>query len=237
MAITAQELIDAAAFSNAAYSDSNKSVWEILADLKSQADFESQIHLANSLPISISDHWTVNANTVNADTTSSTTWFAEPLGVSGPLGGAHQGLMVADTVVRTEVAGTDDQGFYRFVSLLPGGVVEHSVAAISAVKDSTFMLAFRGSDPPYVDDYNDAINDPQGHYAELQKLISDVVQYVKSHPAITKLIVTGHSLGGQMAQLFAEKMSQLSVSEGLAPSMVDILPLEALDCPAILPLK
>ena len=215
MAITAQELIDAAAFANAAYSKSGKSVWQILADLKTAG-----------AGIPISDGWTINADTAFAGT--GTGWSAQALGTSAPLGGAHQeGLIVVDTVVRTEVAGTDDQGFYRFDSLLAGGtIVQHSVAAISAVNGSTFMLAFRGSDGEGLArryDFNDAINDPEGHYAELEQLISDVVHYVKTHSEITKLVVTGHSLGGEMAQLFAERMSQLSVSDGLNPSMVDII--------------
>lgn len=76
-----------------------------------------------------------------------------------------------------------------------------------AVKDgNTLVLAFRGTDgmDPAVEDgqaftgYSIAAN-----YKAFRPLINAAYDYVAAHPEITDVVVSGHSLGGALADVFA----------------------------------
>ena len=70
---------------------------------------------------------------------------------------------------------------------------------------TTLAIAFRGSDAPFIDDYIDTLNYQNWHYSLFAPLISDVRTYLASHSNITKVLVTGHSLGGAMAEIYISK--------------------------------
>jgi VCBS repeat-containing protein len=79
-------------------------------------------------------------------------------------------------------------------------------AAVSS-DGTTLAIAFRGSDAPFIDDYIDTLNYQKWHYSLFAQLISDVRTYLANHSNITKVLVTGHSLGGAMAEIYISKDS------------------------------
>ncbi|MGH7555314.1 MAG: Calx-beta domain-containing protein [Longimicrobiales bacterium] len=110
-----------------------------------------------------------------------------------------------------------------------GYFVNDDASAIAAVKDGTLILAFRGSDSTR--DMEDGVLDPIDHYNRLQPFIDDVLRFVQDPGnGITKVVITGHSLGGEMAQLFATSFTDGSASHaadvselGLSPANVSII--------------
>ena len=84
-----------------------------------------------------------------------------------------------------------------------GYYVDGNAAALVAVKGDTLTVAVRGSDESA--DYSDALHDQFGHFQRLVPLLDKVFAYLSAHTdTISHLYVTGHSLGGAMAQYFAQ---------------------------------
>src|SRR5688572_26035053 len=79
-----------------------------------------------------------------------------------------------------------------------------AVAAISA-DATTLGIAFRGSDDPYVNDYRDALIGQSRHYSLFEEFVSNVRSFLSTHPSITKVLVTGHSLGGALAEIYVSR--------------------------------
>src|SRR5262245_42154500 len=131
-----------------------------------------------------------------------------------PLGGTYESA--GGTQTR---AGTNANGYF----------INDDASATVAIKDGTLILAFRGSDSAR--DIEDGVLDPISHYNRLQPFIDDVLQFVRdSSHGITDVIITGHSLGGEMAQLFATSFTDgatfhtADVSElGLSSANVSII--------------
>lgn len=72
-----------------------------------------------------------------------------------------------------------------------------------ATRENTLAIVFEGSQ-----DANDlvaAIIAQDTYFAALEGLIIQALAYAHSHPEITSLYVTGHSLGGAMAEQFAHQ--------------------------------
>jgi len=87
----------------------------------------------------------------------------------------------------------DSDGFYG----------NANAAALVAVKGDTLTIAIRGSNSS--EDYSDALHDQAGHYQRLVPLFDKVFAYLSAHSdTIQHVEVTGHSLGGAMAQYFAQ---------------------------------
>lgn len=106
-----------------------------------------------------------------------------------------------------------------------------------AVKDgNTLVLAFRGTDgmDPAVEDgqaftgYAIAAN-----YKAFRPLINAAYDYMAAHPEITDLVVSGHSLGGAMADVFALK--DAARFRELRPDGVTIVSLGSSGVPPDLP--
>ncbi|MEQ1578445.1 MAG: M10 family metallopeptidase C-terminal domain-containing protein [Hyphomicrobium sp.] len=94
---------------------------------------------------------------------------------------------------------------------LTGGVYTHgNAAAIIGRSTDALFLSFRGTndtagagDVLFGTPDNNQWSDPAAHYAEFADLIAAVDAYVANGTnAITKVYVSGHSLGGAMAQEF-----------------------------------
>jgi VCBS repeat-containing protein len=89
-----------------------------------------------------------------------------------------------------------------------GFFVNGNAAALIAVKDGTISIAFRGSDSlldlANAIDFIPGLQD-QAHYFDLLRpLISSVLSLIAQNPGqYSQLDVTGHSLGGIMAEWFA----------------------------------
>jgi hypothetical protein len=131
------------------------------------------------------------------------------------LGGTYQSAGDVQTS-----PGTDANGFYE----------NNSATAIAAVKDGVLVVSFRGGgDSPT--DREEAFTDPLAYYDRLRPFIDDVLQLVQDpRNAITEVIITGHSLGGEMAQLFASSYTAGGMPHaadvsalGLPPSNVSII--------------
>jgi Ca2+-binding RTX toxin-like protein len=115
--------------------------------------------------------------------------------------------------------GTDARGFYE----------NNSATAIAAVKDGVLVVSFRGGGDS-ANDRVEGLTDPLSHYDRLRPFIDDVLQFVQDPSnGISEVIITGHSLGGEMAQLFTSSYTDgaahaADVSAlGLPPSQVSII--------------
>lgn len=118
-----------------------------------------------------------------------------------------------------------------------------NAAGFVARNDATGELAivFRGTDfsdslPGIlngIQDYAEAAFAPDAHYQKLQPLISAAIAYAND-PAngVTKVSVTGHSLGGEMAELFATKGTQGAGGLALSPEAISIVSFGAPGVPA-----
>jgi len=74
-----------------------------------------------------------------------------------------------------------------------------SVATVAQTSDALF-LTFRGTDA--TSDWYDDLADMSGHYARYSPLFTRLDTYLASHHEITKVYVSGHSLGGEMAMMY-----------------------------------
>lgn len=84
-----------------------------------------------------------------------------------------------------------------------GYYVDSNAAALVAVKDDTLTVAIRGSDQN--SDFSDALHDQSGYFQRLAPLFDKVFAYLSTHTdTIHHVEVTGHSIGGAMAQYFAQ---------------------------------
>jgi len=109
-----------------------------------------------------------------------------------------------------------------------------NAAGFVARNNATGELAivFRGTDfgssPPGIvngiEDFAEAAFAPDSHYQKLQPLISAAIAYANdpgNH--VTSVAVTGHSLGGEMAELFATKGDQGAGGLNLPPGAITIV--------------
>jgi len=106
-------------------------------------------------------------------------------------------------------------GVYRHdYSLL---LAKNTAVAIVAEKDSTLAISFRGSaadvrqkkgTTSIVDDWTAAADDQSAHFKALQEVIEAALKYAAdASNGITDVYVTGHSLGGAMAEFVAARYS------------------------------
>ena len=75
-----------------------------------------------------------------------------------------------------------------------------------AVQGDTLVLSFRGTDreDPVVEDGQTFVAASlAAHYKAFRSLIDAAYDYAASHPEIDKVVVSGHSLGGAMVDVFA----------------------------------
>ena len=101
----------------------------------------------------------------------------------------------------------------------------------------TLVLAFRGTDGK-----DPAVETGQAftgagiaaHYKAFKPLINAAYQYLKDHPDITEIVVSGHSLGGAMADVFA--LADAARFRDLRPDGVTIVSLGSSGVPPDLPL-
>ena len=82
------------------------------------------------------------------------------------------------------------------------GIDTSSVALVGHSSDALF-ITFRGSDN--VGDFWDDGFDMTAHYDLYAPLFEKIHLYLGSHPEITDVYVSGHSLGGQMASMFMQR--------------------------------
>lgn len=80
------------------------------------------------------------------------------------------------------------------------GIDKSSVALVGKSADALF-LAFRGTDANG-GDYQEDLLGMDRHYARYAPLINGIDQYLKAHPEIKHVYVSGHSLGGEMAMQY-----------------------------------
>jgi Lipase (class 3) len=117
------------------------------------------------------------------------------------------------SAVAARLAGSFWQGgvgdFFQFnkIGAFPGyPPLTGGAFFIESNDHTTLGIAFRGSDFPYYDDYFYALGDQKDYYAQFAPFISEIQTYLIAHPSITKLLVTGHSLGGAMAEIYITRM-------------------------------
>jgi hypothetical protein len=115
-----------------------------------------------------------------------------------------------------------------------GLFANQNAAGFVARNDATGELAivFRGTDfsPTSagivngITDFAEAAFSPDSHYRKLQPLISAAIAYAND-PAnhVTGVAVTGHSLGGEMAELFATKGAEGAGGLTLPPESISIV--------------
>jgi hypothetical protein len=115
-----------------------------------------------------------------------------------------------------------------------GLFVNQNAAGFVARNDTTGELAivFRGTHFSAslagiingITDVAEATFDPDSHYAKLQPLISAAIAYAND-PAnhVTSVAATGHSLGGEMADLFATKGGEGAGGLNLPPEAISIV--------------
>ncbi|NKB44165.1 MAG: hypothetical protein GKS03_07765, partial [Alphaproteobacteria bacterium] len=127
-----------------------------------------------------------------------------------------EGWDLLDQNELTAYGATGIQNGY-FVSQGPGS--NGDAVAFAAKSGSTLVLAFRGSDTP--GDLFDASFDQEDQIGRLQPFIEAVSGYALDPVnGITKVLITGHSLGGQLTELVlrdeieADSADRLFVGQG-----------------------
>jgi Ca2+-binding RTX toxin-like protein len=139
-------------------------------------------------------------------------WTALTLGLP-----TYSQTLVSGLLVTTP--GIDPHGYY---------VSGNSAGFVAKSSDGTLALVFRGSDD--VTDLVTATLGAASDYSELSALIHAFVTYA-NNPAngITNILVTGHSLGGELATLFATSIVNGSDNIGnldpvrLPPSAINVV--------------
>jgi len=106
-----------------------------------------------------------------------------------------------------------------------------NAAGYLAVNGDKLAIVIRGTDGSKVPDLVAAASYPTLHYDLLAPLIAAAIAYKSSHPGITEVDVTGHSLGGEMADLFGAVGG-----EGLDPGEVKIVTFASPGLPPYLPM-
>ncbi|SMX33049.1 lipase family protein [Actibacterium lipolyticum] len=96
---------------------------------------------------------------------------------------------------------TSEPGYFTNAGLIGGRAF--GFVAISE-DGTTLAISIRGSEPDPLDigDYIDAAFAQERHYALLDPLFTAALDYAAAN-GITEIVVTGHSLGGAMAERFA----------------------------------
>jgi hypothetical protein len=106
------------------------------------------------------------------------------------------------------------------VGLESGIFTNKNGAALVGRSDDALFIAFRGSNDidggigssPDSSQWGDKRSD---HYALFSKLNLAIEKYLKHHPEITKVYITGHSLGGGMVNAFMQSHPS-SIYEGVS---------------------
>jgi Ca2+-binding RTX toxin-like protein len=108
----------------------------------------------------------------------------------------------------------DDWGFTN------GYFVSGDAAAFAVRSGSTLVIAFRGSadtETGILADFIDAAVNIEDQIRSLSTFIERVIDYVRNPDNnITNLIVTGHSLGGELAEAFVSLYGERIYSDGLS---------------------
>jgi hypothetical protein len=83
-----------------------------------------------------------------------------------------------------------------------------NAAAFAAVKGDTLAVAIRGTDtalgePELAKDFASASFTPLAYYNDVLPYINEALKDANTHSGIEKILIIGHSLGGQAAELFA----------------------------------
>src|SRR5207247_4494360 len=113
----------------------------------------------------------------------------------------------------SELTTFDGQGFAGFTS---GGLYNARVdtgitdsydeQGLVAVEGTTLVMSFRGTDPkdPAVLSGQAFIGSSlAANYEAFAPMIAAAKDYLAAHPEIERVVVSGHSLGGAMADIFA----------------------------------
>lgn len=104
------------------------------------------------------------------------------------------------------------------------GLDRSSVATVSRSSDALF-LTFRGTDA--TSDWYDDLIDMNGHYARYAPLFDKIDSYLVNHNEITKVYVSGHSLGGEMADMYMSNHPNSNVYQAVTFEAANkLLPLE-----------
>lgn len=86
--------------------------------------------------------------------------------------------------------------------------------AFAAVKGNTLAISFTGTEDGadiLTDIYNGGLTNFSTFYSKFDEFIQSVWTYYQSHAGITKILVTGHSLGGAMVEKFLNQYSEGNV--------------------------
>ena len=103
-------------------------------------------------------------------------------------------------------AGFTRNGLYDAKVYGPGSSSYDAQGLLSVKDGDTLVLTFRGTDGK-----DPAVENGQAftgaglssHYKAFRPLINAAYQYLQDHPGITDVVVSGHSLGGALADVFA----------------------------------
>ena len=103
-------------------------------------------------------------------------------------------------------AGFTRNGLYDAKVYGPGSSSYDAQGLLSVKDGGTLVLTFRGTDGK-----DPAVENGQAftgaglssHYKAFRPLINAAYQYLQDHPGITDVVVSGHSLGGALADVFA----------------------------------
>ena len=82
--------------------------------------------------------------------------------------------------------------------------------AFAAVKGNTLAISFTGTEDGadvLTDIYNGGLTNFSTFYSKFDEFIQSVWTYLSHHAGITKIFVTGHSLGGAMVEKFLNQYS------------------------------
>lgn len=123
---------------------------------------------------------------------------AEDLNLSGPSGAIHEsGSVYSD-------------GYFVAYENPAVGIKNSSVALVGRSQDALF-LTFRGTDisDGLGDGWDDAV-DMKGHYDRFAPLFTGLDSYLSEHPEIKTVYVGGHSLGGEMANMYMQRHQDTS---------------------------
>ena len=120
------------------------------------------------------------------------------------IGGGFKLLTKEELGLNYSQAGTEEVMFNNGFYVGESNNFYSSVAMVSVIQDS-FFLTFRGTegDPPSPD-WQENATGMRNHYNRYQSLFDAIDNYLADNSNITKVYVSGHSLGGQMAMYYMQ---------------------------------